>query len=264
MELHKTLAMTVKKTALWGGLTALLVIGIVLSLMFILSNNTNHVQDHLLTAEQAKAEGMVQAGIAGLVGEPTSASTRLMNLEAYVHTSSKGTGQLGADAATVGLHPDKQVWVVSFRGHVKMTLPSAGGKTYDNITFALDARTGEVIGVRAYVDGYSNPFVAETSVSPTPTSAPLPPPTPTLEERAVQTPTDFGYNTRVVDGDIHVWHAPHCPPVPLATFVASIILTHLVSPYSYLHLKRDGTVTGSNYRTEEARNASPRYWKTAP
>ena len=76
---------------------------------------------------------------------------------------------------------------------------------------------------------------------------------PTLDETAVQTPTDFGYNTRVVDGDIHVWHAPHCPPVPPATFVASIILTHLVSPYSYLHLKRDGTVTGSNYRTEEAR-----------
>ena len=101
----------------------------------------------------------------------------------------------------------------------------------------------------------------ETSVSPTPTSVPLPPPTsvplspptPTLEERAVQTPTDFGYNTRVVADDIHVWHAPHCPPVPPAIFVASVILTHLVSPYSYLHLKRDGTVTGSNYRTEEAR-----------
>ena len=101
----------------------------------------------------------------------------------------------------------------------------------------------------------------ETSVSPTPTSAslpaptsvPLPAPTPTLEERAVQTPTDFGYNTRVVADDIHVWHAPHCPPVPPAIFVASVILTHLVSPYSYLHLKRDGTVTGSNYRTEEAR-----------
>ena len=87
----------------------------------------------------------------------------------------------------------------------------------------------------------------------TPTSVPLPAPTPTLEERAVQTPMDLGYNTRVVYGDIHVWHAPHCPPVPPATFVASIILTHLVSPYSYLHMKRDGTVTGSDYRTEEAR-----------
>ena len=50
-----------------------------------------------------------------------------------------------------------------------------------------------------------------------------------------------------------MWHAPHCPPVPPATFVASVILTHLVSPYSYLHLERDGTVTGSDYRTEEAR-----------
>ena len=101
----------------------------------------------------------------------------------------------------------------------------------------------------------------ETSVSPTPisvplpppTSVPLPPPTPTLEERAVQTPTDYGYNTKVVADDIHVWHKPHCRPVPPAIFIAEVILTHLVSPYSYLHLKRDGTVTGSNYRTEEAR-----------
>ena len=92
----------------------------------------------------------------------------------------------------------------------------------------------------------------ETSVSPTPTSVPLPPPTPTLEERAVQLPMDLGYNTLVVADDIHVWHAPHCPPVPPATFVASVILTHLVSPYSYLHLKGDGTVTGSDYHTEEA------------
>ena len=50
---------------------------------------------------------------------------------------------------------------------------------------------------------------------------PPPPPTPTLEERRVQTPTNFGYNTRVVDSDIHVWHAPHCPPVPPADLRSS-------------------------------------------
>lgn len=95
------------------------------------------------------------------------------------------------------------------------------------------------------------PTAAPTLEKETPGVAP-PAPTPTLEERAVQTPTDFGYNTRVVDGDIHVWHAPHCPPVPPATFVAPIILTDLRS-YSYLHLKRDGTVTASEYRDEEGR-----------
>ena len=56
---------------------------------------------------------------------------------------------------------------------------------------------------------------------PQPAPRPLPPPTPTLEERRIQTPTDFGGNTRVVDGDIHVWHVPRCPPVPPATWVAS-------------------------------------------
>lgn len=84
---------------------------------------------------------------------------------------------------------------------------------------------------------------------------PPPPPTPTLEERRVQTPTDFGYNTRVVDGDIHVWHAPHCRPVPPAEFVASVILTDLRSG-SHLYLNRDGSVRTSpppDYRTDEGR-----------
>ena len=106
---------------------------------------------------------------------------------------------------------------------------------------------------------------AQTPVSPTPVdtgvpvpavrSRPLPPPTPTLEERRVQTPTDYGYNTRVVDEDIHVWHRPHCRPVPPATFVASIILTDLRSG-SHLYLNRDGSVRTSpspDYRTDEGR-----------
>lgn len=89
----------------------------------------------------------------------------------------------------------------------------------------------------------------------TPPPRPPPPPTPTLEERRVQTPTDFGYNTRVVDGDIHVWHAPHCRPVPPAEFVASVILTDLNSG-SHLYLNRDGSVRSSpppDYRTDEGR-----------
>ncbi len=89
----------------------------------------------------------------------------------------------------------------------------------------------------------------------TPPPRPPPPPTPTLDERRVQTPTDFGYNTRVVDGDIHVWHAPHCRPVPPAEFVASVILTDLDSG-SHLYLNRDGSVRTSpppDYRTDEGR-----------
>ena len=60
---------------------------------------------------------MAQARIAGLVGAPTS----------------------------VGLHPNRKDRVVAFRPKAKFTLPSSGGKTYDNITLALDARTKEVI-----------------------------------------------------------------------------------------------------------------------
>ena len=93
--------------------------------------------------------------------------------------------------------------------------------------------------------------------NPQDTAPPLqrPPRAPTVDERRVQTPTDFGYNTRVVDGDIHVWHAPHCRPVPPAEFVASVILTDLDSG-SHLYLNRDGSVRTSpapDYRTDEGR-----------
>jgi len=98
-------------------------------------------------------------------------------------------------------------------------------------------------------------LVTVSGCGETPPPRPPPPPTPTLEERRVQTPTDFGYNTRVVDGDIHVWHAPHCRPVPPAEFVASVILTDLRSG-SHLYLNRDGSVRSSpppDYRSDEGR-----------
>ena len=90
------------------------------------------------------------------------------------------------------------------------------------------------------------PPVAQPTAEAQPTpefKRPLPPPTPTLEERKFQLPTDFGNNTKTVADDIHVWYAPTCPPVPPATFVAPIILTYLgADSYSYLHLNRDGSV----------------------
>ena len=77
---------------------------------------------------------------------------------------------------------------------------------------------------------------------------------PTLEERRVQTPIDTGHNTRVVDGDIHVWYIP-CPPGPPATWVAPIILTHQSSE-SLLYLNKDGSLSTNvlpDYRTDERR-----------
>ena len=101
--------------------------------------------------------------------------------------------------------------------------------------------------------------------TPPPTHAPAPkrvpppfpyPPTPAQDEIRLQTPTDFGSNTRVVDGDIHVWHIPACPPVPPATWVAPIILTDLRSG-SQLHLDPDGSIMESPapvYRSDEGRD----------
>ena len=97
--------------------------------------------------------------------------------------------------------------------------------------------------------------------TPIPPATPLPAPTvppaptPTDEQRRIQTPMNFGSNTRIVNGDLHVWHIPTCPPVPPATWVAPVILTDLRSG-SNLHLNRDGSVRDSpapNYRSGEGR-----------
>ena len=94
--------------------------------------------------------------------------------------------------------------------------------------------------------------------TPLPTAASLPPPTPTLEERRVQTGPEIGNNTKVIDGYLHVWYVP-CPQQPqLPTeWVAPIVLTDLNSG-SNVYLNRDGTVKDSpqpNYKTEEGQAA---------
>ena len=100
------------------------------------------------------------------------------------------------------------------------------------------------------------PAPSETEVvTPTPTSVPPPTPMPILDVTEVHTLTDFGYNTRVVDGDIHVWHAPPCPQIHSASWIAAIILTDLRTGSS-LHLNPDGSVitySRPDYRSDEAR-----------
>ena len=111
-----------------------------------------------MTLDEAKAAGQAQARIAGLIGEPTSVFAELTTLEQYLFISSNGTGQCCLPVSPLIGYPDQEVWVVAFRGTVRMTLPSSGGKVYDNITFGLDARTGAVIGTHAYVDGERMPY----------------------------------------------------------------------------------------------------------
>ncbi len=115
-----------------------------------------------------------------------------------------------------------------------------------------------VVGLLMAIAACADTPAPSTPIPPaTPAPAPTPalPPTPTQEERRIQTPTDFGSNTRIVAGDIHVWHAPTCPPVPPATWVASVILTDLRSG-SHLYLNRDGSIRDSpapDYRSDEGR-----------
>ena len=133
-------------------------VGVVLSLMFTFAVKPSQGKDNLLTADQAKTRGLAEARFAGLVGEPTSVKATLTNLEDYIRVSSFGTGQLGSDAGDVGWYPDHEIWVIAFEGTVRLKLPGSSGETYDNITIALDAQTGEIIGTDAYPDGYTPPY----------------------------------------------------------------------------------------------------------
>ena len=87
-----------------------------------------------------------------------------------------------------------------------------------------------------------------------PAPAPIPPPTPTLEERRVQTGPEIGNNTKVIEGNLHVWYIP-CPPSPPGEWVAPISVTDL-NDGSNVYLNQDGTLKASpkpNYKTEEGR-----------
>ena len=112
-----------------------------------------------------------------------------------------------------------------------------------------------MLGIAAALAGSLMLLSAAACATVATPAAPPPAPTPTDEEREVQTPTEFGGNTRVVDGDIHVWYAPSCPPVPPGEWVAPIILTEMRSG-SHLYLNRNGWVRSSpkpDYRSEEGR-----------
>ena len=84
--------------------------------------------------------------------------------------------------------------------------------------------------------------VEQPASTPLPTAAPLPPPTPTLEERRMPVGAKIGNNTKALDGDLHVWYIP-CGNQP-ATWVAPIVLSDLRSG-SHVYLNQDGTLKAS-------------------
>ena len=145
--------MKMTKPMAFGGLSIFLVLGIVGSLLFTFAANPNQAPPGFMDANEAKSMGLDEARFSGLVGDPSKVKTTFTNLGEYTRISSGGTGELGADGAEFGLAPDRQVWVVAFEGDVRLSRPGGDGKRFDNITFALDAKTGEVISVNAYVDG---------------------------------------------------------------------------------------------------------------
>ena len=147
-----------KRSAVFGGLSVLVVMGIIASLVFTFAANPNQEPPGVLSADEAEVRGLELARFAGLVGDPTNVVSKLTNLEDYTMVSTGGTGQLGADAGSVGWNSDRQVWVIAFRGDVRMAMPGAGGGTFDNITIAIDASTGDLIGTDSYSEGHVLPY----------------------------------------------------------------------------------------------------------
>lgn len=150
--------MTIRKPFLFGGLGALVVLGIVASLIFTIAANPSQPNSDLLTSDEAKSVGLTKARSSGLSGDPSDVSTTLTTLTDYVSKASGGQASLGNKSDTVGLDGDKEVWVVAFDGNVELTLPGVGGETFDNITIAMDAQTGEIIGVDAYPADMTVPY----------------------------------------------------------------------------------------------------------
>ena len=65
---------------------------------------------------------------------------------------------------------------------------------------------------------------------------------------------NWGNNTKILDGDLHVWYIP-CPPGPPVAWIAAIVLSDLSSG-SHVYLNRDGTVKESSepvYLTEQGK-----------
>lgn len=151
--------MTSKRSVVFGGLSVLAVMGIIASLVFALAANPDQESPPgVLNVDEAKARGLEHAQFAGLVGEPTSVVTELTNLEDYISTASMGSAQLGSDASSVGWNADRKIWVIAYRGHVKIAMPGSTGNTYDNLTIAIDAKTGELVGTDAYREGTTLPY----------------------------------------------------------------------------------------------------------
>ena len=138
--------MKITKPMAFGGLSILLVLGVVAFLLLTFAANPNQAPPGVLDANEAKNMGLEEAKFSGLIGDPSKVKTTLTSLGDYTRTSSGGTAELG-------LTPDKKVWVVAFEGDVHLSRPGGDGKYFDNITFALDAKTGEVISVNTYVGG---------------------------------------------------------------------------------------------------------------
>ena len=150
--------MTVKRSAVFGGLSALAAVGIIASLVFAFAANPNQEPPGVMTADEAEVRGLELAKFAGLIGDPTDTVSELTTLGDYTTVSTGGTGQFGSAAANVGWNPDREVWVVAFRGTVRMAMPGTGGDTFDNLTVAFDASTGNLIGTDAYPAGYVLPY----------------------------------------------------------------------------------------------------------
>lgn len=112
-------------------------------------------QPPLLSEAEAVALAIEEAQWSGLQqGMPTALATRQMALSEYARLTG---GNVPPSAARVGLDLRMPVWVVAMRGLVDWNRPGGPG-TFDNITVALNARTGETVMVQAFNPGVPLPI----------------------------------------------------------------------------------------------------------
>jgi len=95
-----------------------------------------------------ESKALAIAQLNGLQGNPTAKKVVRMTLGEWLALDG---GELGTDAAQIGLTPDLPVFVLAIRGNVTWRglgmVPS--NQHYDSITVVIDARTGEIMQVGA-------------------------------------------------------------------------------------------------------------------
>ena len=149
-----------------SGLVCILIVAALATWWLVLPSPVRGQQDEAPIMGESKAVALAldKAASAGLEGPASGMVARQMTLKEDTELTSWG---VGPDGPTVGLYPDRPVWVVSMWGHIVNTGPGNPGtpgiprkrEIYDSLTIVFYATTGKSISRHATYPGNGAPIL---------------------------------------------------------------------------------------------------------